>query len=339
MNQSMRRQFLTIVFAFGFIITIIISYRIRYILITTLIGVSFGILLYPALAFLRNRYQIPKSLSAIIFLFFLSSMVLAIGYGIYALISGQIDLLVTRAPDILAGIKAELEYTIPHDSWLYHQIEIVDWGAVAKSSFSTLFKGVQTTLTILANIIIIFAICIYTAVNLDLYSRGILSLFPAPLRPRAQEIMSQSAHALRSWFKSQIIVITITGTLVTLSLWILSIEYWLLIGFLTAIFGFIPYLGAFFTGTLAILITLGTQPDLVFWVFFVYIGIQQLEANLTIPLVMRGGADLPEVHLMVLMLIMGSLFGLVGIFISPPLLAVTRSVYLMTYVQRMNRAR
>lgn len=315
----------------------LVVYEARFIFLASLIGVGLGVLLSPLLGFLM-RHRVPKPIGALLFVVLIFAAIALIGYGTFALIKDQVDAFVSRAPELFAlGQKRLLEW-LPESGWLKQQLRTIQLSGLARQMASQIFQGLQNTVSALVGAFLVLTIALYTALRAEPYRRGFLSLFPAYLRPRAEEIMAASAKVLCQWFRSQIVVMAITGLVTTLGLWILGIEYFLLLGFLTAVFGFIPYIGAFLTGALTILVTLGTEPDKVWWVLGLYVLIQQLEGDVTIPLVMQGKIQLPEVHLIILMLVMGSLFGLVGVFLAPPLLAVGRAVYLMTYVPRMNRA-
>jgi predicted PurR-regulated permease PerM len=85
----------------------------------------------------------------------------------------------------------------------------------------------------------------------------------------------------------------------------------------------------------AFFITLAAQPELVWWVVLVFGITQQIEGNVVLPLVMKGQADLPEVPLLVFMLLMGTWFGIIGVFVAPGAFAVVRILYLRIYLPRL----
>ena len=52
-------------------------------------------------------------------------------------------------------------------------------------------------------------------------------------------------------------------------------------------------------------------------------------------MVMKGQADLPEVPLLIFMILMGGFFGILGVFVSPPIFAVLRVIYIQVYIPKM----
>lgn len=317
---------------------VFVLYSTRLIVLAALIGIGLGVLVSPVMSLLRDRYRIPRGVSAVLMVILIFGGIGGIGYGSYILIWDQLQQFIERFPELFATVQKQFSTLLAGKPWIAEQINQLELGRYTRMAAGILFSGIQTTVTAIGGIFVILAIGLYTAINLNSYFRGFLSLFPAYLRPKTQDVLREAASSLRRWFKGQLIVMAVIGSATMLGLWILGIEYWLLLGFLTAIFGFIPYVGAFFTGALTALVTLGTAPEKIWWVLALYVAIQQLEGDLVVPIVMRGAIQLPEVHLIVLMLVMGSLFGLIGVFVAPPFLAVGRSIYLQTYLVRMNRA-
>lgn len=99
----------------------------------------------------------------------------------------------------------------------------------------------------------------------------------------------------------------------------------------------IPYVGPVSAALITSIVTLGTEPDKVPWVLGLFLLIQQLEGNILIPLIMREEADLPEVPLLILIMLMSVWFGMLEALLAAPLLAVGRTVYLMTYKKKMDQ--
>lgn len=118
---------------------------------------------------------------------------------------------------------------------------------------------------------------------------------------------------------AQLVDMAIVGIITGLAIWLVGGSNWLLIGAITAVLEFVPYLGPIIAGALAVLIT-----------------VQQLEGHLITPLVLKEGVNLPPVQLLIFVTIMGSLFGIMGVLVASAVFAVGRTAYLMTYAMRMD---
>ncbi len=313
-----------------------VAYLTRFLLLTVLIGVGVGVLIAPIMSFMHRKLHVPRAVTGVVFVLLVLVGIAGIGYGMGTVIADQASLFVDRAPETFNTIRGEVYRFLTKYPWVEAQIRRLELGRAAQGALNTLYTGVQVSAAAIAGFIVALFISLYVAVNAESYFRAVMSLFPAHMRPRAAMVMHRVSVALRTWFRGQIIVMGVSGALTTIALWALGIEYWLLLGVLTFVMGFIPYVGSILTGVLAFLVTLGTTPDKVWWVLGLYLAIQQIEGDVTAPLVMRGTVQLPEVHLIVLMLVMGSLFGILGVLVAPPLLAVARTVYLLTYAKHMD---
>jgi predicted PurR-regulated permease PerM len=110
----------------------------------------------------------------------------------------------------------------------------------------------------------------------------------------------------------------------------------LLIGIFSGLVSFIPYLGATISVVIPILLALISDPFTVIWVILAFIIIQQIEGNLLQPIVMSRAVDLHPALVVFAILIMGTLFGLIGVFLAVPLVAALQVLVRELWVQRMD---
>ena len=332
-----KELFLIYLGVLGVIAFAFLAFTVRYIIIASFIAVGIGVLCSPLVKTMKNRFKIPKGVSAVflfIFVFlFIVSLIGALGY----LVSDQVKSLVEHAPQLFSKAESTVDSTFSKYPWIYDQIKKFNISATVEIALGYLYQGIQLGAFALGSAVIVLILGIYIAINSREYFAGFLSLFPAYQRQQVSNILQSCGWVIRKWLKCQLIVMAIMGSVTTLGLWIIGIDYWLVFGLLTGLLGIIPYVGIILTVIATCLVTLGSEPDKVPWVLALFIVSQQLEGNFLLPIVMKEGVQLPEVHLMVLMLILGSWFGLLGVFIAPPLLAVARTIYQSTYLPYMNR--
>ncbi len=321
----------------GLILLCAIVYFARYLLLAALIGIGFGAIMAPLISMMKKKFKLPRALTALLLVVLLLGGIAALLYGMGLLLAEQVEMLAERGPAMIDSIQSKSEGLLASYPALREFMNEFNFGEAAKTTLTSLLQGLKMSVSAVAGFFVVLTISVYTAVQSREYLKGFITLFPAHLRPKATEVTIESGRVLRKWFRSQLIVMSISGGATTLGLWILGIDYWLILGTLTGILGFIPYVGSFITVVITALVTLGSEPDKIWWVLAIYFGVQQLEGDVTTPLVMKGGVQLPEVHTIVAMLVMGSLFGLLGVFVAPPLLAVLRSVYAATYEKAMDR--
>jgi predicted PurR-regulated permease PerM len=75
------------------------------------------------------------------------------------------------------------------------------------------------------------------------------------------------------------------------------------------------------------------SPEKALWVVIAYIGVHFMEGHLLIPLLMKGGIDLPPALTIFSQALMALLFGFLGLMCAVPLLAATMVGIKMLYVE------
>ena len=72
---------------------------------------------------------------------------------------------------------------------------------------------------------------------------------------------------------------------------------------------------------------------MVVWTILVYIAVQQVESNLTYPLIQKKAADLPPFLTLFAVLGFGVLFGPLGVILAAPLMVVLYVLVKILYVR------
>ena len=167
-----------------------------------------------------------------------------------------------------------------------------------------------------------------------MYRRGILLLIPPKRRERAGEVLAAIGAVLRKWLVTQLIAMVTLGVVTTVALLLLHVKAAFALGLLSGLFEFIPTVGPIISSLPAIAMGFLDSPEKALWVMLVYVGVHFMESHLLIPLLMKGGIDLPPALTIVTQALMALLFGLLGLMCAVPLLAATVVAVKMLYVQR-----
>jgi predicted PurR-regulated permease PerM len=86
-----------------------------------------------------------------------------------------------------------------------------------------------------------------------------------------------------------------------------------------------------------VVLALISDPFMVIWVILAFIVIQQIEGNLLQPIVMSRAVDLHPALVVFAILVMGTLFGLIGVFLAVPLVAALQVLVRELWVQKMDQ--
>ena len=133
-------------------------------------------------------------------------------------------------------------------------------------------------------------------------------------------LWKRSQDKIGKWMQGQLILAVIVGVLVYLGLTILGVPYALLLAVLAAVFEIIPVFGPILSAIPAIAVGLvHGGPTEAFLIIGLYVVVQQFEAHLIYPVVVKKVVGVPPL-LVILALIVGyKLAGFLGILLSVPI--------------------
>jgi predicted PurR-regulated permease PerM len=144
-------------------------------------------------------------------------------------------------------------------------------------------------------------------------------------------------HTVQRWFIGQLAAMTFIAVFWAISLSIIGVPFALLLGIFSGLVSFIPYVGATISVVLPLLLALLTEdPFRAVYVILAFVIIQQIEGNILQPMLMSRAVDLHPALVVFAILTMGTLFGIVGVFVAVPLVAVLQVLVRELWVSRMD---
>ncbi len=174
---------------------------------------------------------------------------------------------------------------------------------------------------VLVAILVILITAYYMAVRPDPLVRGALRLMPPSRREHARCVMERMRSAWIGWMEGVVFDMFISGTLLFIGLTIVDLDFAILFAVLTALLVVIPYFGAIIGAIPPVLFALTDSPGKALLVLAVYIIVQQVEGNLVIPLVMSRTVRLHPALIAIGVVVVGNLFGIVGLFVAVPIIS------------------
>jgi predicted PurR-regulated permease PerM len=176
-------------------------------------------------------------------------------------------------------------------------------------------------------------ISIYMLLDMQRLARVVDRRFPP--RPGSRPLMWRVEHSLLAYVKGQLLLSAIIGTSAGVGLWVLGITgllpggdtYALLFGLFVAATELIPYLGPWLGSLPPFFYALAVHPVAALWVALLFLFIHQIEGHVVVPNVMGSALRLHPLLVIFGLLAGGEIYGLPGIFVALPLLAVVRAVW------------
>lgn len=193
-----------------------------------------------------------------------------------------------------------------------------------------LFGTFAATAGVVTNLVFLFFTALFFALHPDFYRGGVVALFPKARRARLDEVLRAAGETLWFWLLGRFVAMVAVGLMVTLGLWALDMPLALLLGFLAFLLDFIPYVGPFAASVPALLLAFTVGPWTFVWVALLYTAVQQIESYLVTPVVQQRAVELPPILTLIAIFGFGGLFGLWGLLVSTPLMAV-----LLVFVRKL----
>ncbi len=156
--------------------------------------------------------------------------------------------------------------------------------------------------------------------------RLVYAFLPKKAAVKVVSVGSLANNIFAKFVAGQCTEALILGSLCYLGMSILRLDYALLISVLIAISGLVPIFGAYIAAVLGGLLLLLVNPvsALIFLIFYVIL--QNIEGNLIYPKVVGNSVGLPGIWVMLSLMVMGSIFGFIGLLIAVPTFSVIYSV-------------
>lgn len=176
----------------------------------------------------------------------------------------------------------------------------------------------------LSTLFLIVIIGIYVAMEPRLYERGVAWMLPPGKRQDFFITAAQMGYTMRRLMAGRLVGMVFEGVFTWLMLSLYGVPMAVLLGIITGLLAFIPNLGALVAGALMVLVGFSGGVDMGLYTIFVYFVVQTFDGYVVIPLIAKKTVDLAPALVLAAQLIMGFLFGILGLFLADPLLAMIK---------------
>lgn len=196
---------------------------------------------------------------------------------------------------------------------------------------SSVFAAARSTVSVLSSSVFAFVIAVYVLASKRTLGRQVNRVMDAHLAPghvaRIRHVASLATDTYSKFLSGQCLEACILGTLIFLAFSLFRLPYAGLIGFLTALFAFVPYVGAFASCAIGAFLTLLASPEHALLCVIVYLVVQFIENQFIYPHVVGSSVGLSALWTLIAALVGGKLFGIVGIVFFIPIVAVLYELF------------
>ena len=201
--------------------------------------------------------------------------------------------------------------------------EIASGGGAIVSQTLKLILG---TIGAVGNFFIVMFLGLAFAAQPSVYRNGLVRMVPRRYRPQADVIVTDTGEMLKRWLLAQLITMMAVFAVTATGLSLIGIPGAFILGIQAGLLAFIPTVGAILGGLIIVLAAIGSGWIAVVSAFVLFLGVHALESYILTPLIQRQAIDIPPATLFAMQILLGIVFGLWGLALALPLMAIGRVV-------------
>jgi predicted PurR-regulated permease PerM len=175
---------------------------------------------------------------------------------------------------------------------------------------------------ILGALVLILITSFYMAIRPDPLVNGLVRLAPPPRREHLRFVLGRIRQSWIGWMEGVVIDMFVTFVMLYIALTIVGLDFAIFFAVLSALLVVVPYFGAIAGAVPPVLFALTDSPGKAIVVLGAYILVQQLESNVTIPIIMAQRVRLHPAVIAIGVVVIGKLFGFIGLFVAVPILSL-----------------
>jgi predicted PurR-regulated permease PerM len=171
---------------------------------------------------------------------------------------------------------------------------------------------------------LIVVLGIYFAIEPDIYRRGFAWMLPADKRDEFQRTAQEMGASLRRLLFGRLLGMAVEGVATWIMLQIYGVPMAFLLGLITALLAALPNIGAPISGAIMVLVGFSGGTDMGIFTIIVYAIVQTVDGYIIVPIIARKTVDLPPALVLAAQLILGVLFGILGLALADPMVAMIK---------------
>ena len=343
-DETARRRmvYVGVGLVFALVLASYLVYQIAVVVLVLLLTLLFSVIISGPVDYLERR-GVGRGVGTLAVLGGLVLVLGIVGRALVPVIEDQARELAETFPELLentqdlvvrlqSALGLETSFSLDPQNVLDSARNFLSGGALA-----TVANVGASVANVLSFAVVIVIATIYAVAKPAPLINGFVALFPAGRRQRVREILREMYETLQRWFLGQLASMTIIGVLSTVALYLIGIPFALLLGIFSGLVSFIPFVGPAISVIPPVLLALIGNPIDTLWVVLAYGIIQTIESYLVYPLVMSRAVSLHPATVMFALLIMGTLFGFVGVLLAVPLVTALQVLLRELWIERMDQ--
>ena len=315
----------TLILIVGFAALLTVLVRLYLVTLPVVVALILATLCVPPARWLEGR-GFPRAAAAGIVV--VGGLVAFAGL-IAALTPAFIEQVQELRPTVAAAIDQVFAFLDTQFGWDREEIvDVINQGMASLAQqggqvAGQILSGAAIAIQILASLVLAIVLLFFFVKDGEQIVAWFIARAPDRHTATMRAVSRRSWDALAGFVRGTVLVALIDALGIGIGLWIVGVPLVLPLTVLVFFGSFIPVLGAFLTGLLAVLVALAaTNLTTTLIVLAIVIGVQQFEGNVLQPVVMRRAVALHPVVILGALTAGATLIGVIGAFLAVPVAAV-----------------
>lgn len=237
------------------------------------------------------------------------------------------------------------DFIVNHKFHGHRLPEIINVEAFIKSSspFATkiLNQSINFTLNFAQGILFFLAICMivfYFMADKTIIKNGVIRIFPNEMKEKASDIYENISHKVGGYVIAQLLSMFAVGLLTAVGLFLIKVDYALLLGLVTGVLDIIPIIGP--TVALILCLIMANQMGLIALVLVVvvFLAAQWISNNFVRPVVFGKFLDLHPLVIIFALLVAAQFLGVWGVILAPAIASLVCVLFDEIYLKVINKS-
>ena len=301
------------------------------VLIPLVFAILFAVLLFPLAQRLEN-WRIPRILAIIMCLILTLAVITGILYAVSLQISSFAEVipqLIERGNTYMDQLQtyADEQFNIDKNQQVSEVRKYLNQGLAEGGAIltSTLLATTSTLTDIFLVLLFIFFFLLYR----DFFRSFFYKAFSETRRSKIDSVMQGIYTVVKDYLAGLVLVILIIGTLMTVGLLILGIDYAVFFGFFGACLVLIPYFGISLGSLLPAAYALVTEdnPLKALGVIGIFLFVQTIEGNFITPYIVGSKVSINPLAAIIVLILWENVWGFPGLILALPMTAILKVIF------------
>lgn len=328
-----------------------IIYLIKIAIIPLIVAVGIAYLLTPLVVLLQKKMK--KVFAVAITYIIFTGIIFTIFFFMVPVVADQFKTFIGKLPIYISNLTTIVDDFLKKsilmgniEKMIGKEIIPKDTNAITAYIVNNLkninfFQSATSFTRSIINIVITFIIGpllgIYVLKDTHKFREIFIKVMPVRFKSQASTIIDKVNSVGGRYIRGQFLVSIIVGTLCTIVLLILKVDFPVLLGFMAGVFNIIPFFGPVIGAIPAALTALFISPLKAVIVILLFIAVQQIDNYVISPNVMKYQVGIHPGVLIFSLIAGGALFGVIGLLLAVPTVAVFQEILKYYLIDKKTR--